>query len=116
MILALCLNIPGICLAAAGWAFVIARRSELGVPHETYGFWALSSTYFFIYNVFTHSPGWATFQGSLAAYWAWKWWQGRRKGRMKKALKELGAKSQARVDALVERLTPSPVPSPAGAR
>lgn len=110
------LNLVGIFLSAAGWALVSTRRSEQGMPHETYGFWSLSSACFFLYNVFTHSPGWATFQGSLAAYWAWMWWRGRRKGRMKKALKELGAKSQARVDALVERLTPSPIPSPAGAR
>lgn len=108
-------NITGICLSAAGWAVLIARWSEPGMPHETYGFWALSATAFCVYDVVTSSTGWAVFQGSLAAYWAWKWWQGRRKGRMKRAAKELGAKSRARVEALVERLSPSPIPVPGGA-
>jgi hypothetical protein len=86
------------------------------MPHETYGFWALSATAFFIVNVATGSIGWAVFQGSLAAYWAWQWWRGRRKGRMKKAAKALGAKSKARIDALVDRLSPSPIPALGGAR
>lgn len=53
--------------------------------------------------------------GVLAVLATRRWWNGRRKGRGRKALKELGDKSRRRVQALVDRMTPSPIPSPAGA-
>ena len=115
MTFTLVMNLTSVGLAAAGWVILIRRWSQPGMPHETYGFWALSATGFCVYDVITGNTGWAVFQGCLAAYWAWMWWRGRRKGRMKKAAKELGAKSRARIDALVERLSPSPIPTPGGA-
>jgi hypothetical protein len=114
MTLPFLLGMFGTGVSVAGTAVLIARWSQPGIPHETYGLWALGSLALFVANVLDGSMGWVIFQGSCAVIYAWLWWRGRRNGRMKKAAKELGAKSRARVEALVEQLTPSPIPTPGG--
>jgi membrane associated rhomboid family serine protease len=105
----------GVGLSAAGWCVLIMRWSQPGVPHQTCGFWAVSSLAGFIADVLTGDTGWAIVQGVSAAIWTWMWWRGHRKGRMKKAAKALGEKSRARVQALADRLERSPIPVPGGA-
>jgi hypothetical protein len=114
MTLSLALNLTSSCLSIAGWVPAIRRWSDPETPQVTYGLWAVACGLAFIGDVLEGSIGWAIFQGSLSAFWAWMWWRNRRKGRMKKVAKKLGAKSRARVQALVDQLTPSPIPAPGG--
>ena len=90
-------------------SFFVSLRTGLAMS-------AIAGFVLVIADVLDGSPGWATFQGALAALFVWLWWRNGGGRRMKKAARELGAKSQARVDALVNQLRPSPVPAPGGAR
>lgn len=56
----------------------------------------------------------SAWSGMWAAYFTWRWWNGPRNRRHRKALRELGAKARARIEAMVRQITPSPIPSPAG--
>lgn len=103
-------NAPALGLLMAG-----VLRADPDMEHIAYGLYVVGCALSFIGNVLDGSHGWAAFWGVLAAYFAWRWWKNRRKGRGKKALKELGDKSRRRVQALVDQMTPSPIPSPSGA-
>lgn len=109
------LSSAGVGLHLAAWILAIIRWRTSGMPHESYGLMAAGSLMFSLSAVVSRSVGFAAFQAGLTGIYAWLWWKGRRRGRMKKAAKELGEKSRARVQALVDQLTPSPIPTPGGA-
>lgn len=100
----------------AGLLLLIVRWREPGIPHETYGLWALANVAACVGNALIGSTAWATLEGILAIVWGYLWWRGCRKGRMKKAAKALGEKSRARIRALADRLDRSPIPAPGGAQ
>ncbi|GAA4626721.1 hypothetical protein GCM10023196_036110 [Actinoallomurus vinaceus] len=109
------LSVAGSAFSFGGLALVILRWSDLEARHLAYGLYAIGNWLSFIYQAVGGDLGWAVFDGSLAAFYTWLWWRGRRNGRGKRVAKELGAKSRARIEVMARRMTPSPIPTPAGA-
>jgi len=93
---------PSLAGTLAGW----------GYPHadgRRYAWWALGDGLTVPGLLVLHAWPAAAMLAALAAWWAWQWWNRRRKSRAKAWL---GAKSKAVRDALVRKLREARKPRP----